>query len=338
MDSPASDPRLALLMPDRTAARLFDDRMRTRLAALSAAAPVVAPDMATLAADPRARGVGVVLTGWGSPRLDPSIKASCPALSLVLHCAGSLRAVVDPLLFDHGVRFSTCADANAIPVAEYLLSWVLRWSKRLDWWAESYRADPATFAERGVRDDIGVYGQTIGVIGASRVGRRLLTLLRHIEVRALLSDPYMTEAEAAALGATLATPQTLLAESEIVALCAPLLPQTRGMIGAAELARMRDGALLINAARGGLVDHAALLAEARTGRLNAVLDVTEPEPLPADSPFFALPNVVVTPHVAGSLGREVRRMGEAALAEAALFLSEGRLRHEVSRRAWEVAA
>jgi phosphoglycerate dehydrogenase-like enzyme len=82
---------------------------------------------------------------------------------------------------------------------------------------------------------------------------------------------------------------------------------------------LRDGATLVNTARGSLVDHDALLAELRCGRISAVLDVTDPEPLPPDSPLYTLPNVVLTPHIAGSLGTEVRRLGDAAIEELARY-------------------
>jgi phosphoglycerate dehydrogenase-like enzyme len=111
----------------------------------------------------------------------------------------------------------------------------------------------------------------------------------------------------------------LMAAADVVTVHAPSLPSTRHLLDARRLALMRDGATLVNTARGALVDHAALIAELRTGRLSAVLDVTEPEPLPPDSPLFDLPNVVLTPHIAGALGTEVRRLGDAAVAEVARY-------------------
>ena len=107
----------------------------------------------------------------------------------------------------------------------------------------------------------------------------------------------------------------LLATSDIVSLHAPALPETRNMIGRDELARMARGVWLINTARGALVDTAALEDATRDGRINAFLDVTDPEPLPPDSPLWDLPNVVITPHIAGSQGNEVRRLGRQAVTE-----------------------
>jgi phosphoglycerate dehydrogenase-like enzyme len=107
----------------------------------------------------------------------------------------------------------------------------------------------------------------------------------------------------------------------VLTLHVPALPATRHLIGAKELALLRDGATVINTARGSVIDTAALESECVSGRLDAILDVTEPEPLPADSPLYDLPNVMITPHIAGSLGSETRRMSESALDELERYLS-----------------
>ncbi|HWU27805.1 MAG TPA: NAD(P)-dependent oxidoreductase, partial [Microbacterium sp.] len=107
----------------------------------------------------------------------------------------------------------------------------------------------------------------------------------------------------------------------VLSLHAPALPSTHHMISVRELAALPDGATVINTARGALLDHDALVAECRTGRLDAVLDVTDPEPLPLDSPLLDLPNVALTPHLAGSLGTETRRLTDSALDELQAYAS-----------------
>ena len=109
--------------------------------------------------------------------------------------------------------------------------------------------------------------------------------------------------------------RSLLTRSEILSLHLPGLPETRHAISARELALLPDGATVINTARGAVVDTAALERECATGRLNAILDVTDPEPLPPGSRLAELPNVMITPHIAGSLGTETRRMSAQALDE-----------------------
>jgi phosphoglycerate dehydrogenase-like enzyme len=151
------------------------------------------------------------------------------------------------------------------------------------------------------------------------VGRLVAELLRPCHCTVVVADPYLTDEGAAALGVARVELDELLATSDVVSLHAPSLPETDGMIGAAELARMMDGATLVNTARGSLVDHDALVAELRAGRLTAVLDVTEPEPLPADHPLLHLPTCVVTPHLAGSQGTELARQAELVIEEIRRF-------------------
>jgi len=134
-------------------------------------------------------------------------------------------------------------------------------------------------------------------------------------VTILLADPTIDEAHAQGLGVTLVDLDELVRRSDVVSIHAPNIPKTHRMFDSRRLGLMRDGATLINTARGQLVDTEALVAELSTGRIFAILDVTDPEPLPAGHPLLALPNVVLTPHIAGSLGNEIRRMGALAVDE-----------------------
>ncbi|HMO57270.1 MAG TPA: NAD(P)-dependent oxidoreductase, partial [Roseiflexaceae bacterium] len=127
--------------------------------------------------------------------------------------------------------------------------------------------------------------------------------------------------------------------SDIVTLHAPVTPQTLGMLGAAEFALMRDGALFVNTARGRLIDHAALLAELQAGRLHALLDVTDPtEPLPLDSPFYALENCVVLPHMAAVTIEARRRQGMMVVDEIERFLAGEPLHFQVTPDRWDTMA
>jgi phosphoglycerate dehydrogenase-like enzyme len=137
----------------------------------------------------------------------------------------------------------------------------------------------------------------------------------------LVADPYANLADVAALGAKLVDLEDLLRASDVLTLHAPELPSTRHLIGGDELTLLRDGATVINTARGSLVDTAALEVECSSGRLDAMLDVTDPEPLPPESPLYDLPNVMITPHIAGSLGSETRRMSGSALEELERFVA-----------------
>jgi phosphoglycerate dehydrogenase-like enzyme len=117
--------------------------------------------------------------------------------------------------------------------------------------------------------------------------------------------------------------------NDIVSLHAPDIPETYRMLDRRRLSLMPDGAVLVNTSRGALVDPDALTDELVSGRIGAVLDVTEPEPLPADSPLYRLPNVFLTPHIAGSLGNELERLGRTVVDELALLGAGAPLAHAV---------
>ncbi|KOX02994.1 hydroxyacid dehydrogenase [Streptomyces sp. NRRL B-3648] len=269
-------------------------------------------------ADPAASGAlaraEVLITGWGCPHLDAGALAATPELRAVLHAAGSVRSLVGEALWAHGVTVSSAVAGNALPVAEYTLAMILLAGKDALGHRERYRR---THTGPGPAETAGTgnLGRRVGVVGASRVGRRLMELLRPFDLTVLLYDPYVSAAEAAGLGAEPVSLEELLRRSDIVTLHAPDIPETRHMLDRARLALVRDGGVLINTARGALVDHDALTQELVSGRLSAVLDVTEPEPLPAGSPLYRLPNVFLTPHIAGSLGNELARLGVIVVEE-----------------------
>ncbi len=167
---------------------------------------------------------------------------------------------------------------------------------------------------------IGNYRRTVGIIGASRIGRRVIELLKPFDYKLVLFDPTVSAAEAMELGTEKVDLDTLMKVSDIVSLHAPSLPSTRHMIDANKLALMKDGATLINTARGAIIDEAALLATLSTGRIDAIIDVTDPEIPESSSAFYDLPNVFLTPHIAGAVGLERARLGEMAVDEIERFL------------------
>lgn len=144
-------------------------------------------------------------------------------------------------------------------------------------------------------------GKTLGVVGAGRIGTEVIRRAQAFGLRVVVTDPYLTERRAADLRVEVLSLDELLEAADFVTLHVPLGDSTRGLIGAAELARMRPTAILINAARGGIVDETALVAALREGSLRgAALDVYEEEPLPSDHPLRDTPNLVMTPHLGAS--------------------------------------
>jgi phosphoglycerate dehydrogenase-like enzyme len=224
-------------------------------------------------------------------------------------------------VFEHGLIVSSAAEVNAVPVADYTMAMLVLAAKRVFSRARSY----ATAVEGAPRDWLagdgtGLHDCTVGVVGASRIGRLVLRRLRRFDVEVLLHDPYVTADEAAGLGVEPVDVDDLCRRSDVVTVHAPALPETDHMLDARRLDLVPDGAIVINTARGSLVDTDALTRACATGRISAVLDVTDPEPQPPGHPLLALPNVLVTPHLAGAQGRELRRIGEFGVAEVRRFV------------------
>ncbi|PNI07588.1 hydroxyacid dehydrogenase [Arthrobacter sp. AFG7.2] len=319
-------PKALLVMNRGTFADQFDSSRLERLTGLVDLGREPWTDSLDVTRHPeltdRLAGVEILLTSWGVPRLDAAVLARMPKLRAVFHCAGTVRSFVSQELWDRGILVTNGADANAIPVAEFTFASIVLAGKKahvLSNDARTFREDWSYSTRRG---ELGNIGRTIGVIGFSRIGRRVVHLVQQLQdVTCLVSDPYADASAVAAAGGRLVPLAELLPASDVVTVHAPALPETRHMIGAPELRAMKDHATLINTARGSLVDTAALEAECATGRITALLDVTEPEPLPADSVLYDLPNVIITPHIAGSLGTETRRMSDAALDDLERYLT-----------------
>jgi phosphoglycerate dehydrogenase-like enzyme len=326
-------PTVVLAMAPALTTELFTPALRARLAALAA---LPDPEPLQRFDDERAlrllADADVLLSGWGCPRIDADVLARAPRLRAIVHAAGTVKGHVDEAAWARGVRVSSAAAANAVPVAEYTLAAILLAGKRVFRLQRRYRELRGfRLWPREVPAPLGNLGRTVGIVGASRIGRLVLERLRPFDFTRLVADPFLDPSEARALGAERVELDALLARADVVSLHAPLLPETRGMIDRRRLALLRDGAILINTARGGLVDTTALTDELASGRLDAVLDVTEPEVLPADSPLFELPNVFLTPHVAGAMGAETQRLAALAIDEIERLSRGEPLAHEVRR-------
>jgi phosphoglycerate dehydrogenase-like enzyme len=332
-------PRVELAMAPDLPGRLFPLAVADRLAAV-ADVDFGAPLTEFASADALARlgRTRILLTGWGSPLIDEAVLAHAGRLEAVVHAAGTVKAHLGPAVFARGVQVSSAAAANALPVAEYTVAMILLAGKAVPALAHEYRHRRDRIDLIAEFPGIGNFGRTVGIVGASKIGRRVLELLAPFDLDLLLSDPYVDEATAASLGVRLVELDEVLARADVVSLHAPAVAETRHMVNAARLAAMRDGATLINTARGSLVDQDALVAELRRGRISAVLDVTEPEITMADSPLWDLPNVVLTPHVAGALGNELVRLGSDAVDEALRVIGGEPLRHPVDSAVLSITA
>ena len=329
-----TDPPHALVIMDAdTFATQFDGSRLARLGELTTLGSTVwTPSLDTAEVQDQLAGVEVLITSWGVPLLDEVALARMPSLRAVFHCAGSVRTFATDALWERAITVCNGADANAIPVAEFSFASIILAGKRAQVLANDFRTHRGERAFATDRGEMSNLGRTVGIVGYSRIGKRVVAMLRQLQdVTIFVADPYADAAEIAAAGASLLPLGQLLPLVDILSIHAPSLPSTHHMIGAAELAALPDKATIINTARGALIDTQALTHECRTGRLTAILDVTDPEPLPYESELYDLPNVILTPHVAGSLGTETRRMVDEALADLARFNSGSPLLAQIRR-------
>ncbi|HKS44439.1 MAG TPA: hydroxyacid dehydrogenase [Amycolatopsis sp.] len=329
-------PRALIVMSRQSFDAHFDAARLARLADLvTLAEPVWTDDLDQPAVRARLADVEVMLTSWGAPGLTPERLAAAPALRAILHCAGSVRGLVGDEVWRRGIRVTSGADANAIPVAEYTLAAIIFAGKKAPFLAAD---DDRAYRGWGMvtgYGDLSNFRRTVGIVGFSRVGRRVVDLLKILDgTTCLVADPYADPAEVEQAGATLVPLEELLPRAEILSLHAPELRETRHLIGANQLKLLPDSATVINTARGSLIDSDALAAECASGRLFAILDVTDPEPLPLDSPLRRLAQVRVTPHIAGSLGSEVGRLTDHVLDELARWTKQQPLQAEITEQTW----
>lgn len=267
----------------------------------------------------------VVITSWGCCALTERVLDSAPNLKLVLHAAGTVKPIVTDALWQRGVRVSNATEALGQGVAETALGFTIVSLK--DMWRLSRETAAGGWGDGSrVRE---VYGLTVGVVGAGRAGSHYIKLLRQFDVRIALYDPFVSEERAREMGAQKLELEDLLRQSDVISIHLPSLPETNHMFNAERLALMKDDCVLINTARGSVIDEEALAAELSKGRLFACLDVTDPEPPQVDHPFRNLPNVILTPHIAGAVNNGMGRIAKSVVNDLQAFLDGRPLSGEV---------
>jgi phosphoglycerate dehydrogenase-like enzyme len=261
-------------------------------------------------------GADAVVTSWGSPTFTPDVLEGADMLRVVGHAAGSIKNLVAKEGFDRGVLVLSAAPVIADSVAEYTL-WAMLSMQR-----DLYKYDARLKTDRDWRragDGWGhdLYYKKVGVVAASMVGRRTIALLKPFHCDVMVYDPYLPDAAAAELGVRKVSLEELFATADIVTDHAPITPETEKLIGARHFRSMKDGALFVNSARAWTLDEEALLAELQSGRIRAAMDVFITEPLPADSGFRDLDNVMLTPHMAGASVESRARLVQAVAEDMA---------------------
>jgi len=284
--------------------------------------------------------VAIIFSGWGGPVLDAKFLAATPKLEAVFYGAGSIRYMVTPEFWAKNIPITSAWFPNGIPVAEYTEAQIILSLKGF-WRANRICVSPATFCQppEGVAN--GMWKTTVGLISLGMIGKLVAERLKTHDVRVVAYDPFVSQekADAMGLGVKMVGLEELFATSDVVSLHTPNLPETRHMITGGLFASMKHGATFINTARGAVVDEEAMVRvlQERTD-LTACLDVTNPEPPVEGSPLYTMPNVVLSPHIAGAVGYECRRLGQFTVAECAKFLKGEPLKWSVSEKMAETMA
>jgi len=274
------------------------------------------------------RETDVIFSSWGAPVLDAAFLAAAPRLKAFFYAAGSVKGFVTEAFWKRNVVLCSAWGANAVPVSEFTLAAILFSLKHAFRLQQAYCGQPVS----GDRIVPGAYGATVGLVSLGMIGQLVRERLRPFDVTILAYDPFVKPAEAERLGVTLVPLDVLFRESDVVSLHTPWLKETEGLITGDLLASMKPGATFINTARGAVVREPEMIEVLqRRPDLFAVLDVTHPEPPGANSPLFTLPNVFLTPHIAGSMENECRRMGRYMIDEFDRFLAGQPLKWQVTQ-------
>lgn len=274
-------------------------------------------------------GYDAVITGWGTPTFTERVLAGANQLRLIAHSAGSIKKLLPPPVFARGIQVTHAAVAIAPAVAEMTVLLILLGLRQVHVQDRKLKAGVPWREAQFMGQELA--GQRVGVVGAGYTGRCVIRLLRAWDAEVWVADPYLDAASAAQLGVTSVSLDELFANCAIVTMQAPPTAETYRMVGASHLAALPDGALFVNTARSHTVEPDALLAELQSGRIQAALDVFDEEPLPADSPFLQLENVILTPHVAGASQQARLRQGTVIVEEIARFFRGEPLRYAVTR-------
>ncbi|GAB2761666.1 2-hydroxyacid dehydrogenase [Salinifilum aidingensis] len=271
-------------------------------------------------------GVEVVATQM-APFTGEVLRA-CPQLKFLGVCRGGPVNVDLDTATERGVVVSYAPGRNAAAAAEFAVGMILAALRHIprsdaELKAGNWRGDYYAYDNAGIE----LAGSTVGLVGYGAIGRIVARALRAFDAEVLVHDPFVSDADAAADGVRAVSLETLLRSSSVVSLHARLTPETEHLLNADNLELLPEGAVLVNSARGGLLDYAPLPEMLRSGHLGALaVDVYDIEPPPREWPLFDAPNVITTPHLAGATRQTAHRAAEIVAADVARFVQGQRPR------------
>lgn len=282
----------------------------------------------------RIGGCTALITGWGSPEITPAVLEAAGNLRIIAHSAGSIRRLIPKAAVQQGIAVTHAAALIAEAVAEFTVLGMLlglRWPHRQNAWMHAGKPWSECRATGGHL----LEAQRVGLIGCGYVAQRVIQKLRGFGMPIAVYDPYLSDDRAAALNVTRVSLEELFSTCRVIANHAPTTPETDGMVTATHFKLLQDGGVFINNARARAVNQDDMIAELATGRIRAVLDVFNPEPLAEDSPLRGMENVFLTPHMAGQSDDTRLRQGAAMVDELARFLDGDPLQYPITLETYD---
>lgn len=275
------------------------------------------------------KNADIAITSWGNTTMTPELLDCAPNLKFIAHAAGSVKSIVSDEVYERNILVSSCARVLSYGVSETALGYTITAAKNF------YNLNAGISRGKWIDDYSTVtelFDITIGVVSCGFAGSHYIELLQSFDVDVIAYDPYKSESEILSLGARKVELDELIKTSHIISLHAPSIDSTHHMINDKTLSMMRSDAILINTARGSLIDEGALYQHMKNGKLKyACLDVTDPEPPLADNPLRTLENCIMTPHIAGQANNGKQKIGVHVYKEIMKMLEGEPLQDSITK-------
>ena len=271
----------------------------------------------------------VCITGWGCPTLDEAILVSAKSLRLVVHTGGTVSNLVSDFMYDRGIRIVSANEIFAESVAEATIAYMFTALRRIPYY-NSVVQDGKWKTMFSLNS--GLLGKKVGLVGFGAIARHLVPMLRPFRVSVEVYDPFVDDATFTEYGVTRVNSlEALFSGNDIISVHAAQVPETYRIINRDMLSRLKDGGLIVNTARGSIIDEDVLAEELASGRISAILDVFDEEPLPADSKLRGMDNALLLPHMAGPTTDQYAKVCIGLAEEIRRFISGQPLKYEISR-------
>lgn len=319
--------------------RIYSDEVRKELRCLTGLGDTVYSKDEVIASRELFTDTQYIFSTWGMPVFsEDEIKNLFPSLECIFYAAGSVQFFARPFI-ENGIKVFSAWAANAVPVAEYTVAQIILANK--GFFATSRYQSIGDLKRAAFLKECypGSFGEHIGIIGAGMIGSLVIKMLKSYNLKIKVFDPFLSDEKAQALGVTKCSLDELFSTCFVVSNHLANNSETKGMLRKCHFEAMREYAVFLNTGRGAQVVEKDLCEVLRAREdLTAILDVTDPEPPEEGHPFYSLKNCILTPHIAGSYGDEVRRMGEYMLGEYKKYADSQKSDYEVTLKMLETMA